>query len=42
MKGEVVGITTNVANVSAFDAQAGYAIPIDARDAALFDALREG
>jgi serine protease Do len=42
MKGELVGITTNVANVSAFDAQAGYAIPIDARGRRAVDALRQG
>jgi serine protease Do len=42
MKGELVGITTNAANVSAFDAQAGYAIPFDALGRRIVDALREG
>jgi serine protease Do len=42
MKGELVGITTTVANVSAFDAQAGYAIPLDARGRRAVDALRQG
>jgi serine protease Do len=42
MKGELVGITTNAANVSAFDAQAGYAIPVDALGRRVIDTLREG
>ncbi len=29
LRGELVGLTTNAANVSGFDAQAGYAIPMD-------------
>jgi serine protease Do len=42
MKGELVGITTNAANVSGFDAQAGYAIPLDELGRRIIQSLREG
>ncbi len=42
MKGELVGLTTDAANVSGFDAQAGYAIPVDALGRRVIDALRRG
>jgi serine protease Do len=42
MKGELVGLTTDAANVSGFDAQAGYAIPIDAIGRRVIETLRRG
>ena len=42
LKGELVGITTTGGSPEAFDAQAGYAIPIDDLGRRVIDALREG
>lgn len=42
MKGELVGLTTDAANVSGFDAQAGYAIPVDALGRRVIETLRQG
>lgn len=42
MKGELVGLTTGAANVAGFDAQAGYAIPMDALGRRVVETLREG
>lgn len=42
MKGELVGLTTDAANVSGFDAQAGYAIPMDALGRRVIETLRQG
>ncbi len=42
LKGELVGLTTDAANVGGFDAQAGYAIPIDNLSRRAIDALRQG
>jgi S1-C subfamily serine protease len=42
LKGELVGITTNSASASGFDAQAGYAFPLDAMGHRAVDALRAG
>jgi serine protease Do len=42
MRGELVGLTTDAANVSGFDAQAGYAVPIDALSRRVIDALLRG
>lgn len=42
MKGELVGLTTASANVSGFDAHAGYAIPMDALCRRVIESLREG
>jgi S1-C subfamily serine protease len=42
LKGELVGITTTGGNVVGFDAQAGYAIPMDARGRRAVEALRLG
>ena len=42
LKGELVGLTTDAANVSGFDAQAGYAIPMDALGRRVIETLRQG
>ena len=42
LKGELVGLTTDAANVGGFDAQAGYAIPIDTLSRRAINALRQG
>ncbi len=42
LKGELVGITTTGGNAQGFDAQAGYAIPLDALGRRVVDALLEG
>lgn len=42
LKGELVGLTTAAANAGGFDAQAGYALPIDALARRAIEALREG
>ncbi len=42
MKGELVGLTTAVANAVGFDVQAGYAIPIDALGRKVIETLKQG
>lgn len=42
LKGELVGLTTGSANAAGFDAQAGYAIPMDALGRQAVEALRQG
>jgi len=42
LKGELVGVTTAAASVAGFDAQAGYAIPLDAIGRRAVESLREG
>lgn len=42
MKGELVGLTTAAASVAGFDAQAGYAIPMDRVYRRAVETLREG
>ncbi len=42
MKGEMVGLTTNAANVGGFDSQAGYALPIDTLTRRAIEALKQG
>ena len=42
LKGELVGITTATASASGFDAQAGYAIPIDRLIRRVIEALEQG
>ena len=42
LKGEVVGLTTNAANAGGFDAQAGYALPIDVLSRRAIDTLKLG
>ncbi len=42
MKGELVALTTAAANVAGFDAQAGYAIPMDALGRNVVEALKQG
>jgi S1-C subfamily serine protease len=42
LKGELVGITTAAANAAGFDAQAGYAIPMDALGRKVVEALKDG
>ncbi len=42
LKGELVGLTTDAANAGGFDAQSGYAIPIDALARRAIDLLRVG
>jgi S1-C subfamily serine protease len=42
LKGELVGVTTAAASVNGFDAQAGYAIPLDAIGRRAVETLREG
>lgn len=42
LKGELVGITTNGGNVEGYDAQAGYAIPMDALGRQVVESLRDG
>jgi serine protease Do len=42
LKGELVGLTTNAANAGGFDAQAGYALPIDNLARRAIEALRQG
>ena len=42
MKGELVGLTTGAANVMGFDAQAGYAIPMDKLGRQIAETLKQG
>ena len=42
LKGEMVGLTTNAANVGGFDSQAGYALPIDTLTRRAIEALKHG
>ena len=42
MKGELVGLTTAAANVMGFDAQAGYAIPMDKLGRQVAETLKQG
>ncbi len=42
LKGELIGLTTNAANAGGFDAQAGYALPIDTLARRAIEALRQG
>ncbi len=42
LRGELVGLTTDAANAGGFDAQAGYAMPIDTLTKRAIDALRQG
>ncbi|GAC1464031.1 MAG: hypothetical protein NVSMB9_02240 [Isosphaeraceae bacterium] len=42
LKGELVGLTTAAANAAGFDAQAGYAIPMDALGREVLEALKKG
>lgn len=42
LKGELVGLTTAAGNAAGFDAQAGYAIPMDALGRKIVEALRQG
>ena len=42
LKGELVGITTTGGNPAAFDAQAGYAIPMDPLGRRIVAAMRQG
>lgn len=42
LRGELVGLTNNSANAAGFDAQAGYAIPLDAMGRRAVESLREG
>jgi S1-C subfamily serine protease len=42
LRGELVGVTTNGGNAEGFDAQAGYAIPIDALGRRVVETLCEG
>jgi len=42
LKGELVGLTTAAANAAGFDAQAGYAIPMDALGRRVVEALKQG
>src|SRR3954454_3559621 len=42
LKGELIGLTTNAANAGGFDAQAGYALPIDALARRAIDSLKQG
>ena len=41
LKGELVGISTTGGNAEGFDAQAGYAIPVDAMGRRVIDTLRQ-
>ncbi|WP_406699845.1 trypsin-like peptidase domain-containing protein [Singulisphaera sp. Ch08] len=42
LKGELVGLTSNSANAAGFDAQAGYAIPMDAMGRRAVETLKLG
>lgn len=42
LKGELVGLTSNNANAAGFDAQAGYAIPMDAMGRRAVETLKQG
>ena len=42
LKGELVGLTTDAANAGGFDAQAGYALPINALTRRAIETLRQG
>ncbi len=42
LKGELIGLTTNAANVGGFDSQAGYALPIDTLTRRAIEALKQG
>ena len=42
LRGDLVGITTDAANAGGFDAQAGYAIPVDLLAKRAINALRQG
>lgn len=42
LKGELVGLTTAAANVAGFDAQAGYAVPMDTLGREVVETLKQG
>ena len=42
LKGELVGLTTTAASPAGFDAQAGYAIPMDKLGRRVVETLKEG
>ena len=42
LKGELVGLTTAAANAAGFDAQAGYAIPVDTLGRRVIETLKQG
>ncbi len=42
LKGELVGLTTTAASPAGFDAQAGYAIPMDRMGRRAVEALKQG
>ena len=42
LKGEMIGLTTNAANVGGFDSQAGYALPVDTLTRRAIEALKQG
>ncbi len=42
LRGELVGLTTNAANASGFDAQAGYAYPVDRLGRRVIETLKAG
>src|SRR5512135_1956025 len=42
LKGEMVGLTTAAASVAGFDAQAGYALPMDRQGRRIVEALKQG
>ena len=42
LRGELVGLTTAAANAGGFDAQAGYALPVDGLARRAIEALRDG
>jgi serine protease Do len=42
LKGELVGLTTSAASAAGFDAQAGYAIPMDRQGRRIVETLRQG
>jgi S1-C subfamily serine protease len=42
LKGELVGLTTAAASVAGFDAQAGYAIPMDRQGRQIVETLKKG
>ena len=42
LKGELVGLTTAAASVAGFDAQAGYALPMDRQGRRIVEALKQG
>ncbi len=42
LKGEMVGLTTSLANAAGFDALAGYAIPMDVQGRRIVETLKQG